>query len=99
MLSLLSHLPFAGLRCQAFNVMSLETLPISLVSRDATSLSNLKIALDDVGEFPVESSCMFHVVLVFTCERERPTVGAPVPCQSPIPFYGTLCPDALQTKT
>ena len=49
-----SRLPFTGLRCQAFNVMCLEMLPISQVSRDATSLSDLKTTLDDVSEFNVK---------------------------------------------
>ena len=53
-LSLSSHLTFTGLRCQAFNVMCLEMLPISQVSRDATSLSDLKTTLDDVSEFNVK---------------------------------------------
>jgi hypothetical protein len=94
-LSLSSCLPFTGLRCQALNVMSLEMLPIS---RDATSLSDLKTALDDVGEFKVESSCMFHFVLVFSCKCERMAVRAPMSCQSSAPFSRTVCPDALQTQ-
>lgn len=97
-LSLSSCLPFTGLRCQAFNVMCLEMLPISLVPRDATYLSDLKTTLDDVGEFKVESSCIFHVVLVFSWKRERTTVRATVPCQSSIPFYRTVRLDTLQTK-
>ena len=58
-LRLSSRLPFTGLRCQAFNVMCLEMLPILLVSRDATSLSDLKTTLDDVGEFKVETVAYF----------------------------------------
>ena len=61
-LGLFSHLPFTGLRCQAFNVMSLEMLPISLASRDASSLMDLKTALDNVGEFKIENSCLSHFV-------------------------------------
>ena len=93
-----SRLSFTGLRCQAFNVMCLEMLPISLVSRDATCLSDLKMTLNDVGEFKVKSSCISHVVLVFSCKRERTTVRAPVPCQSSIPFCRTVRLDTLQTK-
>ena len=97
-LSLSSRLPFTGLRCQAFNVMCLEMLPISQVSRDATSLSALKTTIDDVGEFKVESSYVFHVALVFSCKRERTTVRATVPYQPSIPFYRTVRFDTLQTK-
>jgi hypothetical protein len=79
--------------------MCLEMLPNSLVSRDATCFSDLKTTLDDVGEFKVESSCIIHIVLVFSCERERTTVGASVPCQSSIPFCRTVRLDTLQTKT
>lgn len=94
-----SRLSFTGLRCQAFNVMSLEMLPISLASRDASSLLDLKMALGDVGEFKVETSCLFHVVvLVSSCKRERATVRSPVPCQASVPFCRTVRPDALQTK-
>lgn len=97
-LSLSSRLPFTGLRCQAFNVMCLEMLPISLVSRDATSLSDLKTTLDDVGKFKAERSCMFHIVLVFSRKRKRTTVRATVPCQSSIPSCRTVRLDTLQTK-
>lgn len=97
-LCLSSRLPFTGLRCQAFNVMCLEMLPVSLVSRDATCLSDLKATLDDVGEFKVKSSCIFHVVLVFGCKRGWTTVRATVPYQSSISFCRTVRLDALQTK-
>ena len=53
--SLLSCLPFLDLRRQAFDVMSLEMLPHLLAPRDATPLLDLKTALDDVGEFKLES--------------------------------------------
>ena len=78
--------------------MCLEMLPVSLVSQDATSLSDLKTTLDEVGEFKVESSCIFYVVLVFTCKCERTTVRATVPCQSSISFSRIVRFDALQTK-
>ena len=97
-LSVSSCLPFPGLRCQAFHVMCLEMLPISLVSRDASSLSDLKTTLDEVGEFKSRRSSIFHVVLVLTCKRERTTVRATVPCQSPISFCRTVRFDTLQTK-
>ena len=74
-------------------------LPNSLVSRDTASLSDLKAALDDVGEIKVGSSCTFHVVLVFNCKRKRTTARAPMPCQSSIPFRRIVCPNALQTKS
>jgi hypothetical protein len=49
-LSLSSRSSFTGLRYQAFNVMCLEMLPVSLVPGDATSLSDLKTTLDEVGD-------------------------------------------------
>ena len=97
-LCLSSHLSFTGLRCQAFNVMCLEMLPMSLVSRDTACLSDLKTTLDDVSEFKAESSCIFHVVLVFGCKREWTTIRATVPYQSSISFCRTVRLNALQTK-
>jgi len=53
------RLPFTGLRCQAFNVMCLEMLPILLASRDATSLLDLKKALNDVGDSKLKIMAYF----------------------------------------